>query len=138
MCCKIVLIKMKTIIKQEKKKNLIVGFTATPSDNTLSRFGEFSGYAENEKIWAPFDSYTMREAIEDGFILNPLNGIVPVSAKMYYEMPEEKTKGGVEDLSSKEYKLPGNKKVYEDEDRIKAISEYVSRLLVQDVYKRYL
>lgn len=78
----------------------------------------------------------MREAIEDGFILNPLNGIVPVSAKMYYEMPEEKTKGGVEDLSSKEYKLPGNKKVYEDEDRIKAISEYVSRLLVQDVYKK--
>lgn len=121
--------------KTREKKNLIVGFTATPSDNTLSRFGEFSGYAENEKIWRPFDSYTMKEAIDDNFILNPLKGIVPISAKMYYEMPDEKT-AGTEDLSGKEYKLPGNKKVYENEDRIKAISKYVARLLVQDVYKK--
>jgi len=48
------------------KKNLIVGFTATPSDHTLARFGEFNKYAEAEKIWIPFDSYTMKEAIEDG------------------------------------------------------------------------
>lgn len=121
--------------QKRQKKNLIIGFTATPDDKTLARFGEFSGYAENEKIWIPFDSYTMREAIEDGFILNPLNGIIPISAKMYYEMPEEKTKG-VEDLSKKEYKMPGNSKVYEDEERIEAISEYVARLLVQDVYKK--
>ena len=47
------------------KKNLIVGFTATPDDHALARFGEFSGYAENEKLWRPFDSYTMQEAIDD-------------------------------------------------------------------------
>src|SRR5690606_9842047 len=58
--------------KQQTKKNLIVGFTATPSDHTLARFGEFNKYAESEKIWIPFDSYTMREAIEDGYILNPI------------------------------------------------------------------
>lgn len=121
--------------KNREKKNLIVGFTATPSDNTLSRFGEFSGYAESEKIWIPFDSYTMKEAIKDGFVLNPLTGIVPISARMYYEMPDEETEG-VEDLSKKEYKLPGNQKVYENEERIEAISEYVARLLVQDVYKK--
>jgi type I restriction enzyme R subunit len=46
-----------------KKKNLIIGFTATPDDHALARFGEFSGYAESEKLWRPFDSYTLKEAI---------------------------------------------------------------------------
>lgn len=45
------------------KKNLIIGFTATPDDHTLARFGEFSGYAESEKLWRPFDSYTMKEQL---------------------------------------------------------------------------
>jgi type I site-specific restriction-modification system R (restriction) subunit len=57
------------------KKNLIIGFTATPDDNTLARFGEYSGYAESEKLWVPFDSYTMNEAIRDKFILNPSDDV---------------------------------------------------------------
>jgi type I site-specific restriction endonuclease len=91
--CKIVLIQIKIINRAYKKKNLIIGFTATPSDITLARFGEFNKYAEAEKIWVPFDSYTMKEAIEDGYILNPIKGIVPVSAKMYFEKPEDATEG---------------------------------------------
>jgi hypothetical protein len=78
---------------QQKRKNLIVGFTATPSDHSLARFGEFSHFAENMPIWIPFDSYTMKEAIEDGYILNPIKGIVPVSAKMFFEIPENELKG---------------------------------------------
>ncbi|MFZ1524294.1 MAG: DEAD/DEAH box helicase family protein, partial [Saprospiraceae bacterium] len=77
----------------QSKKNLIVGFTATPSDHTLARFGEFNKYAEAEKIWIPFDSYTMKEAIEDGYILNPIKGIVPVSSKMYFDIPENDLEG---------------------------------------------
>ncbi len=84
--------------QQQNKKNLIVGFTATPSDHTLARFGEFNKYAESEKIWIPFDSYTMREAIEDGYILNPIKGIVPVSAKMYFEIPDNELEGFEGDL----------------------------------------
>lgn len=42
--------------KHQERKNLIVGFTATPSDHSLARFGEFSRYAENMPIWVPFDS----------------------------------------------------------------------------------
>jgi len=113
--------------KQKKKKNLLIGFTATPSDHALARFGEFNKYAESEKIWVPFDSYTMREAIDDGYILNPLLNLVPVSAKMYYEPPEDKTK---------EYKLNEKKKIYENEERIDAISKFVVTRLVEDVYKR--
>ncbi|SNT10941.1 Type III restriction enzyme, res subunit [Anaerovirgula multivorans] len=40
--------------KTKRKKNLIIGFTATPDDHTLARFGEFSGYAESEKYGYQF------------------------------------------------------------------------------------
>ena len=134
--------------QHKKKKNLIVGFTATPSDHSLARFGEFSRYAENMPIWIPFDSYTMKEAIEDGYILNPIKGIVPVSAKMFFEIPDNELEGfeddhGYEsipddtdtgvDENGKKYAIR-KKKIYENEDRIKAISKFVVDRLVSTVY----
>ncbi len=134
--------------KQQKKKNLIIGFTATPSDHTLARFGEFNKYAEAEKIWVPFDSYTMKEAIEDGYILNPIKGIVPVSAKMFFEIPDNELEGfegdnGYEevpadtdtgiDAQGKKYAIR-KKKIYQNPDRIKAISKFVVERLVTTVY----
>ena len=118
--------------KQKIKKNLIIGFTATPDDHTLARFGEFSGYAENEKLWRPFDSYTMKEAIEDGFILNPLKNIVPVASKMLFDLPDNPAKG----FTEKEYKDAQKKQIYENRDRIDAIAKYVADLLVKDVYRQ--
>ena len=134
--------------KHRKKKNLIVGFTATPSDHSLARFGEFSRFAENMPIWIPFDSYTMKEAIEDGYILNPIKGIVPVSAKMFFEIPDNELKGfendhGYEpipdntdtgtDEYGKKYAIR-KKKIYENDDRIKAISKFVVDRLVSIVF----
>jgi len=115
-----------------RKKNLIIGFTATPDDHTLARFGEFSGYAESEKLWKPFDSYTMKEAIEDGFILNPLKNIVPVASKMLFDLPSNNLEG----FSEKEYKDAQKKQVYENRDRIDAVAQYVADLLVKDVYRQ--
>lgn len=114
------------------KKNLIVGFTATPDDHTLARFGEFSGYAESEKLWRPFDSYTMKEAIEDGFILNPLKNIVPVASRMLFELPSNELEG----FTEKEYKDAQKRQVYEERERIDAIAKYVADLLVKDVYRQ--
>jgi len=114
------------------KKNLIIGFTATPDDHTLARFGEFSGYAESEKLWRPFDSYTMKEAIEDGFILNPLKNIVPVASRMLFELPSNELEG----FTEKEYKDAQKKQVYENRERIDAIAKYVADLLVKDVYRQ--
>lgn len=114
------------------KKNLIIGFTATPDDHTLARFGEFSGYAESEKLWRPFDSYTMKEAIEDGFILNPLKNIVPVASKMLFDLPTNPLEG----FTEKEYKDAQKKQIYENRDRIEAIAKYVADLLVKDVYRQ--
>lgn len=115
-----------------RKKNLIVGFTATPDDNSLARFGEFGKFAENEKLWIPFDAYTMREAIADGYILNPIENIVPIASKMLFDKPKNKLKGFVE----KEYKDADKKQIYENRERIDAIAEYVADLLVKDVYRQ--
>jgi type I restriction enzyme R subunit len=121
-----------TYAGQATKKNLIIGFTATPDDHTLARFGEFSGYAESEKLWRPFDSYTMKEAIEDGFILNPLKNIVPVASKMLFDLPTNPLEG----FTEKEYKDAQKKQIYENRDRIDAIAKYVADLLVKDVYRQ--
>jgi len=137
--------------KQQTKKNLIVGFTATPSDHTLARFGEFNKYAESEKIWIPFDSYTMREAIEDGYILNPIKGIVPVSAKMYFEIPDNELEGFEGDMGYGYEEIPDGtdtgideygkkyairkKQIYLNTQRIEAISKFIVERLVSSVYQ---
>jgi len=115
-----------------RKKNLIVGFTATPDDNALARFGEFGKYAENEKLWVPFDAYTMREAIEDGYILNPIKNIVPIASKMLFDLPQNPLEG----FEQQELKDINKKDIYENRDRINAIAEYVADLLVKDVYRQ--
>lgn len=121
-----------TYANTSNKKNLIIGFTATPDDHTLARFGEFSGYAEGEKLWRAFDSYTMKEAIEDGFILNPLKNIVPVASKMLFDLPANPLEG----FTEKEFKDAQKKQIYENRDRIDAVSKYVADLLVKDVYRQ--
>ncbi|OOE14024.1 DEAD/DEAH box helicase family protein [Fictibacillus arsenicus] len=118
--------------QSRKKKNLIIGFTATPDDHTLARFGEFSGYAESEKLWRPFDSYTMKEAIEDGFILNPLKNIVPIASKMLFDLPSNPLEG----FTEREYKDAQKKQIYENRERIDAIAKYIADLLVKDVYRQ--
>lgn len=115
-----------------QKKNLIIGFTATPTDKTLARFGEFSGYAEGEKLWVPFDAYTMQEAIDDGYIFNPIENIVPIAAKMIFDLPRNKLAG----FKEPNYKDADKKQIYENPERIDAIAAYVADLLVKDVYRQ--
>ncbi len=137
-------------VATHRKKNLIIGFTATPSDHTLARFGEFYKYAEAEKIWIPFDSYTMKEAIEDEYVLNPLKGIIPVSAKMYYEIPDNQLEGFEGDIGYGCEKIPDGtdtgideygkkyririKNIYSNTERIDAISKFIVERLVSTVY----
>lgn len=116
----------------------------------MVRFGEFDKFAEGEKIWTPFDSYTMREAIADGFILNPLENLVAVSSKMYFKPPDQELRGfedetrlyevqpegggtGI-DENDKQYRIR-KKSIYENEARIEAISKFVVNILVSVVYR---
>lgn len=54
-------------------------FTATPKEKTFELFCE-----RNNGVKEPFDSYTMEEAINEGFILNVLNGYM--SFERYYKL----------------------------------------------------
>ncbi|QIB35792.1 type I restriction endonuclease subunit R [Ancylobacter pratisalsi] len=58
-------------------------FTATPKNKTLENFGE--PYPEGDKIKRrPFHSYTMKQAIQEGFILDVLRYYTPVNS--YYRL----------------------------------------------------
>ncbi len=58
-------------------------FTATPKGKTLEMFGTpFQSGAQ--KQFAPFHSYTMRQAIQEGFILDVLSFYTPI--KSYYRL----------------------------------------------------
>jgi type I restriction enzyme R subunit len=58
-------------------------FTATPKNKTLEIFGE--PYPEGDKVkHRPFHSYTMKQAIQEGFILDVLKSYTPVSS--YYRL----------------------------------------------------
>jgi len=121
--------------KSGEKKNLIIGFTATPSDVTLARFGEYGRYGKSEGFWKPFDSYTMNEAINDGYILDPTKTILYISSKMYFEMPKDKVEGLSSEEIEKQYRFK-KKNIYENEERIDAISQNIAQHLVQSVYKK--
>ncbi|MEI7835679.1 MAG: type I restriction endonuclease, partial [Planctomycetota bacterium] len=58
-------------------------FTATPKGKTLELFGE--AYTEGGKVkHRPFDSYTMKQATQEGFILDVLKSYTPVES--YYRL----------------------------------------------------
>ncbi len=75
-------------------------FTATPKNKTLEIFGEpFPDGAQVKH--RPFHSYTMKQAIQEGFILDVLKNYTPVYS--YYKLiktvesdPEFDTKQGAE------------------------------------------
>lgn len=112
------------------KKNLLVGFTATPSDETLSRFGEFRS-ATTVPLWVPFDTYSMKEAIEDGYILDPTKHIIPYNVPVGFEMPEDLV---IDDENDIPDVRQNKQKVYEFEPRMRKIAEFVVDRLVSLVY----
>lgn len=58
-------------------------FTATPKNKTLEIFGE--AFADGDKIkHRPFHSYTMKQAIQEGFIIDVLRYYTPVNS--YYRL----------------------------------------------------
>ena len=60
---------LKDLIAQGRHKNLsFYAFTATPKDTTLELFGT----EQPDGSFRPFHVYSMRQAIEEGFILNVL------------------------------------------------------------------
>lgn len=59
-------------------------FTATPKNKTLELFGEPDPQPDGTVRYRPFHSYTMKQAIEEGFILDVLAHYTPVAS--YYKL----------------------------------------------------
>lgn len=112
------------------KKNLLIGFTATPSEETLSRFGEFKS-AQIVPLWVPFDSYTMKEAIEDGYILDPTKNIYPFTVPVKFDSIEN-----IDDTDDHSpIKIKQSKdRVYSYEPRMRKIAEFLVERLLSLVY----
>ena len=61
-------------------------FTATPKNKTLEIFGEPAPQTDGTVKHLPFHSYTMKQAIEEGFILDVLRHYTPVQS--YYRLTQ--------------------------------------------------
>jgi type I restriction enzyme, R subunit len=59
-------------------------FTATPKNKTLEIFGTPVPAPEGKTSHRPFHSYTMKQAIQEGFILDGLKNYTPVAS--YYKL----------------------------------------------------
>jgi len=59
-------------------------FTATPKNKTLEIFGEPEPQPDGKVRHRPFHSYTMKQAIQEGFILDVLRHYTPVAS--YYKL----------------------------------------------------
>ncbi|MGF3054018.1 type I restriction endonuclease subunit R [Microbacterium sp. YY-03] len=59
-------------------------FTATPKNKTLEMFGEPVPNPEGGTSFRPFHSYTMKQAIQEGFIVDVLSNYTPVGS--YYKL----------------------------------------------------
>jgi type I restriction enzyme R subunit len=79
-------------VERSRATNLsYFAFTATPKAKTLELFGTES--TENGKaVYRPFHTYSMRQAIEEGFILDPLRNYVTYATywKLVNQNPDEK------------------------------------------------
>lgn len=67
---------------QGQHRNLsFFAFTATPKPITLAMFGELveQGETQESNKYAPFHTYSMLQAIEEGFILDVLKKYTPIS-----------------------------------------------------------
>lgn len=78
--------KINRILKGRKlaKNANYYAFTATPKNKTLEMFGEKITDAEGNVSFVPFHEYTMKQAIEEGFILDVLKYYTTYSS--YYRI----------------------------------------------------
>jgi type I restriction enzyme R subunit len=75
----------RTAARKTLKNASYFAFTATPKNKTLEMFGEaLAPDSDGNVKHRPFHSYTMKQAIEEGFILDVLKSYTPVSS--YYKL----------------------------------------------------
>ena len=105
----------------EQSNAITVAFTATPSKQTLQRFG---------KAGKPHHLYSMRQAIDEGYILNPLKNVITYDT--IYQLHQK----GMWHLTGKEYPAALLSKnltqaAYENPEIIEAKSNIMSAIVLE-------
>lgn len=94
-------------------------FTATPKNKTLEMFGEaLPPDAEGKVKHRPFHGYTMKQAIEEGFILDVLRNYTPVES--YYKLIKKSDDDPVFDTKRAKKKLRKYVESHDHAIRLKA------------------
>jgi type I restriction enzyme R subunit len=108
------------------KRNLVVCLTATPTDATLARFGEWRApkFAGDEIRWTPFFSYPLARAVKDRVVLNPL-----MNVQRYGDHIQVKAVETVESVAPGEsVRDPSSEEIYENDNRRKLVAANVAKL----------
>lgn len=95
--------------------SVFIGFTATPTDKTLEKFGTKNDNGQN----VAYDTYSMEQAIKEGYILDVTQNIIPF--RTLYKLRKEQE----DKLLEKEYNAlqlykATKKKAFEDKDIIRS------------------
>lgn len=104
------------------KKNLIVGLTATPTEDILAKYGEWRMNCSpvDERNWVPHFAYTMREAIDEGYILDPTLNIMTVTDKLEFTD------------AIGEIKSPAVADIYANQNRQKLVANEVVKIFARE------
>lgn len=108
------------------KRNLVVCLTATPTDATLARFGEWRApkFAGDEIRWTPFFSYPLARAVKDKVVLNPL-----MNVQRYGDHIQVKAVETIESVAPGEtVRDPSSDEIYENDSRRKLVAANVAKL----------
>jgi type I restriction enzyme R subunit len=90
----------KSLSARGKAENItFFAFTATPKSKTLELFGEKVVLSTGEPIYIAFHQYSMKQAIEEGYILDVLKNYT--TYKTYYKLANELGENDVEVPKSK-------------------------------------
>lgn len=107
------------------RRNLIVGFTATPRDEILARFGEWRAPKGpgHPNEWAPYYTYSVKQAIEDGIVLDVTKNIVPFQDVLAYDLIETQRASSGATVSD----VP-DVDVYQHPKRIEFIAGHIAKI----------
>lgn len=108
--------------RNQPKNVSFYAFTATPKSKTLELFGR----PDSKGVKRPFHSYSMRQAIEEGFILDPLQNYI--SYKVAYKLVQDGGERDGEDVLKNKASKALNKWVrlhpYNIAQKVKVIVEH--------------
>lgn len=108
------------------KRNLLIGLTATPKIETLQNYGQYVKESINGTQFEAFDTYTMKEAIADGFVLNPIENLVPLVTTMSFDPSDV----------SEDSKLPSGDSLYEYQPWIKEKAIQMVRIMKDHTFTK--